>query len=152
MSTMVTATCIAEYMALSLAVKELLWIYMLLKTIGINVEKPCVVYEDNRACIKIANNSSVMKCSKHIDIRHHFLRELIEQGLIKLTPVSTQEQLADVMTKILGRASFEKFRDIVTSDIDLTSIDNRTCAHCTTVFKKSRNKLFAHFFDSIQTS
>ena len=61
---------------------------MMLKTIGINVEKPCVVYEDNRACIKIVNNASAMKRSKHIDIRHHFIRELIEQGLISQTDSS----------------------------------------------------------------
>ena len=62
--TMATSTCGAEYMALSLAVKELIWIYMLLKTMGVNVEKPCIVYEDNRSCIKVAENASAMRRSK----------------------------------------------------------------------------------------
>ena len=57
---MSTGTCDAEYMALSLAVKELIWIYMLLKTMRIPVEKPCVVYEDNRVTIKIADNATAM--------------------------------------------------------------------------------------------
>ena len=48
--TMATGTCEAEYMALSLAVKELIWIYMLLRSMGVNVRRPYVVYEDNTAC------------------------------------------------------------------------------------------------------
>ena len=67
MPSMATATCGAEYMALSLAVKELIWIYMLLKTIGVKVEKPCIVYEDNRSTMKIAENATALK---HIDIRY----------------------------------------------------------------------------------
>ena len=120
MPSMSTATCGAEYMALSLAVKELVWIYMLLKTMGLNVTKPCVVYEDNRSTIKISENATALRRSKHIDIRHHFLREHIENGLIKLVPVSTSDQLADVMTKVLGRELFIRFRDIITSDVILT--------------------------------
>ena len=85
----------------------------------INVDKPCIVYEDNRACIKIAENASSMRRSKHIDIRHHFLREHVDNGTIVVKPVGTKEQLADVMTKILGRQEFIRFRDIITSDIIL---------------------------------
>ena len=116
---------------------------MLLKTMGINVAKPCVIYEDNRATIKIANNATACKRTKHIDIRHHFLREHAENGTIKIESVSTKEQLADAMTKVLGRQLFEHFRDIITSDIDLTAIDRRTCVNCARIFK-SRNKLFRH--------
>ena len=119
MPSMATATCGAEYMALSLAVKELVWIYMLLKTLGLNIEKPCVVYEDNRSTIKISENVTALRRSKHIDIRHHFLREHIDNGLIKLIPVATADQLADVMTKVLGKELFIKFRDIITSDMEL---------------------------------
>ena len=143
MPSVATATCEAEYMALSMATKELIWIYMLLKTMGINVSKPCVIYEDNRATIKIAQNATAMKRSKHIDIRHHFLREHEENGTIEIKPVATQEQLADAMTKVLGRQLFEHFRDIITSDVDLTTIDKRTCTNCARIFK-SRNRLYSH--------
>ena len=101
---------------------------MLLRTMGINIQKPCVVYEDNRACIKIAENATAMKRTKHIDIRHHFLREHTENGTIKVTPVVTKDQLADAMTKVLGKVAFHRFRDAITSDVDLTSTDRRTCA------------------------
>ena len=117
--TMATSTCGAEYMALSLAVKELIWVYMLLKTMGINVMKPIIVYEDNRSCIKVAENATAMRRTKAIDIRHHFLREHVENGTIVMKAVGTKDQLADVMTKILGRQEFLRFREIITSDIVL---------------------------------
>ena len=120
MPSMATATCGAEYMALSIAVKELIWIYMLLKTMGIAVAKPCVVYEDNRSTIKISENATALRRSKHIDIRHHFLREHIDNGLIKLVPVASADQRADMLTKVLGPQLFTRFRDIITSDIDLS--------------------------------
>ena len=116
---------------------------MLLRTMGIPVEKPCIVYEDNRACIKIAENATAMRRTKHLDIRHHFLREHVDNGTIKIVAVSTREQLADIMTKVLGRELFIHFRDLITSDIDLTNIDKRTCALCASIFK-SRNKLHKH--------
>ena len=141
---MSTGTCDAEYLALSLAVKELIWIYMILKTMSIPIEKSCIVYEDNRATIKIAENATAMKRTKHIDIRHHFLREHVENGTIKILPIATAEQRADIMTKVLGAVQlFTHFRDIITSDVDLTDVDKRTCNHCARIFK-SRNKLFKH--------
>ena len=121
MPSMSTATCGAEYMALSLAVKELIWIYMMLKTMGLTIQKPCIVYEDNRSTIKIAENATALRRSKHLDIRHHFLREHIDHGLIKLVPVSTADQLTDIMTKVLGKNLFTKFCDIITSDINLST-------------------------------
>ena len=122
---MATGTCEAEYMALSLAVKEMVWLYMLLRSMGIKVRRPCVVYEDNTAAAKIANNVTAIKRTKHIDVRHHFLREHVEQGTITIVQVSTHKQLADVMTKVLGKEAFLRFRDHITSDVDLSSVDKR---------------------------
>ena len=120
-----TGTCEAEYTALSLAVKELIWLYLLLKSMGVCVRRPCIVHEDNTAAEKIANNSTSLKRTKHIDVRHHFLREHVEQGTIKIIHVATKKQLADVMTKVLGKEAFLHFRQFITSDVDLLSCDKR---------------------------
>ena len=92
---------------------------------GISVRRPCVVYEDNSAALKIANNATAIKRTKHIDVRHHFLREHVKQGTITIVPVSTKEQLADIMTKVLGKELFLRFREYITSDVDLTPVDTR---------------------------
>ena len=55
---------------------------MIRTSMGINVQKPCVVYEDNRTAIKIGNNATVMKLTNHIDIHHHFLCEHADNGTI----------------------------------------------------------------------
>ena len=122
---MATGTCEAEYMALSLAVKELIWLYMVLRSMGVKIDKPCVVYEDNTAATKIANNVTAIKRTKHIDVRHHFLREHVDLGNITIVQVSTKDQLADFMTKVLGKEAFLRMRELVTSDADLTSVDTR---------------------------
>ena len=56
---------------------------------------------------------------------HHFLREHVNQGTIKILPVSTKEQLADVMIKVLVKVVFLRFRDYITNDVDLSSADTR---------------------------
>ena len=65
---------------------------------------------DNESAIKIANNP-VQHCrTKHIDIRHHFLRDHVANGDIDLTHVGTAYQLADIFTKPLDEARFVNLR------------------------------------------
>ena len=49
--------------------------------------------------------------SKHIEVRYHFIRDMVQKGAIKLKYVPTEEQVADVLTKPLARVKFEYFRD-----------------------------------------
>jgi ATP sulfurylase len=49
--------------------------------------------------------------SKHIEIRYHYIRDMVQRGAIKVQYVSTDEQVADVLTKPLSRVKFENFRD-----------------------------------------
>ena len=69
-----TGTCEAEYKTLSLGLKEIIWVTMLLETMGIEIENPTLIWEDNSACIDITYNESACKRTKHIDVRHHFIR------------------------------------------------------------------------------
>ena len=72
-----TGTCEAEYKALSLGLKELTWIRMLLDTMHISIETPMMIWEDNQATINLATDASAAKRTKHIAIRHHFIRARI---------------------------------------------------------------------------
>ncbi|KAH8360126.1 hypothetical protein KR093_010886 [Drosophila rubida] len=100
----------AEYMALFEAVREALWLKSLMKEIKLEISHPIKIYEDNQGCICIANNPTCHKRSKHIDIKYHFSREQITNKVISLVYIATDEQLADIMTKVLPAIQFVKLR------------------------------------------
>ena len=60
--------------------------------------------------MNMAENPIQHKRTKHIDIRHHFLRDNVEKGNIVMTFCKTEDQVADIFTKALGRESFQKNR------------------------------------------
>jgi hypothetical protein len=66
---------------------------------------------DNESAIKIANIAVQHSRAKHIDIRHHFLRDHVSKGDIKIDGVSTDDQLADIFTKPLDESRFCKLRN-----------------------------------------
>lgn len=68
------------------------------------------LYCDNLSAINISKNPIQHSRTKHIDIRHHFMRDLVEEKIVTLEHVSTVEQLADIFTKVLDVKQFEKLR------------------------------------------
>ena len=96
------STSEAEYVALGDAVKELFlrqgWRFMIP-----GKGMPCFpVFEDNRGALQLSKNTVSNSNSKHIDVRHHFLRELVRQGDIVVNHVSSEYQHADILTKVLA--------------------------------------------------
>ncbi|KAG7558344.1 hypothetical protein ISN45_Aa05g000130 [Arabidopsis thaliana x Arabidopsis arenosa] len=74
-------------------------------------DEEMVLLCDNTSTIKLSKNAVMHGKSKHIRVRYHFLRELTKEGVVKLVYCSTEEQLADIMTKPLKMASFQKIRE-----------------------------------------
>ena len=105
----------AEYIAANSAVKEAVFLRQLLRSMGQKVDSSTVttVDEDNQACIKLSEDPVSHNRTKHIDVKHHYIREKVEDGIIKLRYVPTTEQLADCLTKNLAKPQFLKFRDIL---------------------------------------
>lgn len=97
------STVEAEYISLSDGLKEVLWMKSMLEELGLDefVGKPCSVYVDNQGAISLASDKITSRRSKHIDIKYHFVREKVENGEVCLKYVSTQENLADILTKPL---------------------------------------------------
>ena len=77
----------------------------LLDEMKINHEKP-IAYVDNQSAISIARDRTSSKRSKHMDIRYHYIRELIEEGLVDIKYVETKNMLADSLTKTLTGKKF----------------------------------------------
>jgi hypothetical protein len=89
----------AEYVAMSEAVKEIRFIYFLLKEMGVDVKLPIIVRCDNVGAIFMAENSSSGIRTRHIDTSYHFVSEHVEDGLIKIVFVKSSTNNADMFTK-----------------------------------------------------
>lgn len=98
----------AEYIAASLASKELLWLRQLLIDMKVPVTKTINMYEDNQACIRLIESEQQGARTKHIDVSFHHIRDLREKGLIDIKYCPSGQMLADVFTKPLPRETFEK--------------------------------------------
>jgi hypothetical protein len=106
-ATVALSTTEAEYMAAAMATKEAVWLRRLLSNLGHPQTRPTTIFEDNRGCIEISKNPVNHARTKHIDIRHHFVRERTLSGEIRLVYCSTEKMLADLLTKPLPRPRFE---------------------------------------------
>ena len=105
------STAEAEYVALSGAAQECFWLRQLEKELGCSSEGPTLLFEDNQSAIAMAKNPQFHGRAKHIDIRHHFVREQVANGSIKLDYCSTTDMTADMMTKGLTREQHCKLRE-----------------------------------------
>ena len=100
----------AEYMALSDCSWQAVWIQSLLKELGISI--PTIpICGDNQGSIFIGSNPVQERRSKHIDIRYHYVRQLVEEKIIELFFVEGAENPADLFTKNLASPKFIKFRN-----------------------------------------
>lgn len=104
------STAEAEYIALSSAAQESIWLRQLLTELGKSLEMPTVLFEDNKSSIAMTRNPQFHGRAKHIDIKHHFIREQVSRGKVQLEYCPTAEMTADILTKALSREKFSKLR------------------------------------------
>ena len=114
-STVSMSSSEAEYVALSTGCSYLLGIMNLLEEIGINVKLPINVYEDNKTTICMVKNGGIKV--KHIDVKYHFIKDLVNKNIINIKFVSSCDQVADVLTKANPKSSFEK----ICNDLNLSN-------------------------------
>ncbi|KAA0053605.1 gag-pol polyprotein [Cucumis melo var. makuwa] len=96
----------AEYIAAGSGCTQLIWMKNMLLEYGFD-QDTMTLYFDNMSAIDISKNPVQHSLTKHIDIRHHFIRELVEVKVIKLDHIRSNLQLADIFTKPLDASSFE---------------------------------------------
>jgi len=98
----------AEFVVLSEAAKEVKFIVQIMQSIGIEVKLPVIVRVDNVGAILMAENLTTSQCTKHVDIRYHFVREFVEDRFIRIIFVRTTENTADIFTKNVSGPLHEK--------------------------------------------
>lgn len=91
----------AEYRALATSTCELQWLSYLLTDLNITCSRPAVLYCDNQSALHIAANPVFHERTKHLEIDCHIVREKSQAGLMRLLPVPSSHQLADMFTKAL---------------------------------------------------
>lgn len=98
--TVALSTTEAEYMALSSATQEALWLQQLGSELEPDLfQEPIDLFCDNKSAINLATTDAYHARTKHIDVRHHFLREKVEDKTINLIYISTEDMVADSLTK-----------------------------------------------------
>jgi hypothetical protein len=95
----------AEYVVVGQCCAQLLWMRQTLRDFGYNLRKVPLLC-DNESAIRMADNPVEHSRTKHIDIRHHFLRDHQQKGDIEVFHISTENQLADIFTKPLDEKTF----------------------------------------------
>ena len=102
----------AEYISAGSCCSQLLWMKKLLSDYGIS-QDTMVVYCDNSSTINISKNSVQYSKTKHINIRYHFIRDLVERKIVVLEYIPTERQNADIFTKPLDKSKFETLRQVI---------------------------------------
>ena len=103
----------SEYVEASDASKEVLWGRQLITEAGHKQHDPTIIYEDNKACIDFTKLGKITERNKHIDIRKYFLKQLQNDKYVDIKHISTDIQLADMMTKYTLVNPFVTMRDVI---------------------------------------
>ena len=97
----------AKYVAVAVNYSNIVWFKQLL--IGMKEKKikdPIVIFYDNTSVINISNNPMMHTKTKHIAIKYHFMRELVQDKEVRLEYVNRKEQVVDIFTKPLPKDAF----------------------------------------------
>jgi hypothetical protein len=107
------STAEAEYRASSSVAQQVTEYRIFLEEIGFAQPESTVIYQDNQACIAMTKSALCSSKSRHIKLDHHYIRQQVREGEIKLEYCPTTDMIADIFTKALPKAQFEKLRDLL---------------------------------------
>eukprot|EP00957_Ditylum_brightwellii_P066173 5021575-Ditylum_brightwellii.AAC.1 len=114
------STTEAEYIALSIAAREVLSLRELISEIApvtkITVTKPdirCTIFEDNKGAEELAKMHKSRPRTKHIAVKYHHFIQAVKDKILHVTRIDTKDQRTDIFTKALPSPSFESFREAI---------------------------------------
>ena len=100
----------AEYRLVATTTSEINWICFLLTELGITLPTPPIIYCDNVGATYLCSNSVFHSRMKHVAIDYHFIQDQVQSGALRVTHVSSADQLVDTLTKPLPRNHFQELR------------------------------------------
>ena len=127
-STVALSSCEAEYIALTVASAQALWLRKLLDEIGEKQHGPTILYCDNQSAIQLAHNPIHHSRPKHFQLKYHFIRDMVEKDQIELHYCNTKINLADIFIKGVVKAQYVMLRDSMVSPLCIKgeNVDNST--------------------------
>ena len=108
-ATVALSTVKAEYVAMSRCAQQMVWMQMWLDEVEIGHDLPGIIRGDSQGAIALSKTTKDHGKVKHINIRHHYLRELVKSGVILFEQIPSSDNLADLFTKLLARDHHHHF-------------------------------------------
>ena len=106
---MALSTTEEEYISSRDTSKEAIWLQKLLYDLFDSISEPVVIHYDNQSCIKISENHVFHDHSKHMEMRYHYVHDMVQRRVVSLQCIMTDEKTMDVLTKTLSKTKFEYF-------------------------------------------
>jgi len=103
------STTESEYVAATHGGKEALWLRSLISEVFGDIKGPTTLFSDNQAAIALTRDNQYHPRTKHIDVRYHWIRWVVEKGSIRLVYCPTDDMVADALTKALPSAKVKHF-------------------------------------------
>jgi hypothetical protein len=125
-SSVALSTTKAEYIALSVAVCEVVWLRKLLTDLFDHEMDNTIIHCDNQICVKLSKNLVFHDKSKHIETKYHYIRDLVQRKAVHVQYLPTHEQIADIFTKSLAKTKFEYFHERL-GLVENASLAEREC-------------------------
>ena len=107
-SVVALSTTEVEYVAATEASKEMIWLQRFMGELGKEHDKG-TLYSDSQSAIHLAKNSAFHSKTKHIQLKYHFIRSVLEDGQLKLEKIHTSQNPADMLTKVVTREKLRIF-------------------------------------------
>ncbi|RVW96946.1 Retrovirus-related Pol polyprotein from transposon RE1 [Vitis vinifera] len=101
----------AEFRGMALGLCEVLWLRLLLQDLGYLSRQPIRLFCDNKAACDIAHNPVQHDRTKHVEVDRFFIKEKLDDKIVELLKIRSEDQLADILTKAVSRQVFSKFLD-----------------------------------------
>jgi len=105
------STVEAEYIVSSMASCEAIWLRKLFRELFEQVLDTTMIYCENKSGISLVENLVFHDKSKQIEIRYHYLRGIVQRGVVRLYHISTNKQIADIITKALSKGKLLVFKE-----------------------------------------